>query len=107
MHTKDLVVDDHTQRQEVKHVCKVVPYVGVAVFPGTFRIETVRLRHAAGFVVTSNQMNSVGVSQFQTDEEGNRFNAEHAAVDIITCEVLDLSVFNIRRLSVRYPPRNR
>lgn len=61
---KDLVVDDDAERQKVKHVGKVVPDAGVAVLAGTFRVEAVRLRHAARLVVPADQMDSVGVSQF-------------------------------------------
>ena len=41
MHAKDLVIDDHTQRQEVEHVCEVVPHVGIAVLPGALGIKAV------------------------------------------------------------------
>ena len=64
MDTEDLVIDDHAQGQEVKHICEVMPYIGIAVFPGTFGIKAVGLRHASRLVVASDQMDSVGVSKF-------------------------------------------
>lgn len=48
---KYLVVDDDRQRQEVEHVGEVVPYARVAVLARAFRVEPVRLRHAARLVV--------------------------------------------------------
>jgi hypothetical protein len=41
MNTKDLIIDDDTQSEEVEHVCKVVPHVRVPVFSRAFRIEAV------------------------------------------------------------------
>lgn len=32
VYAEDLVVDDDAQRQKVKHVCEIMPYVGIAVF---------------------------------------------------------------------------
>lgn len=39
--TKDLVVDDATQAEIVKHVGEIVPHVGCAVFTRTLGVEAV------------------------------------------------------------------
>lgn len=62
MNAEDLVVDDHTECQEIKHVGEIMPHAGVAVFARAFRVEAVGLSDAAGFVVASNQMHAMGVS---------------------------------------------
>lgn len=54
MHAEYLVINDHAQRQVVKHVCKIVPYVGIAVFAGTLGIKSIGLCNAAGLVITAN-----------------------------------------------------
>lgn len=59
---ENLVVYYDTQGQKVKHVGKVVPDVGVAVLARALGVEAVGLGDAAGFVVASDQMDSVGVS---------------------------------------------
>jgi hypothetical protein len=41
MNTKDLVVNDDTQREEVEHVCKVVPHIRVSIFSRALCIEAV------------------------------------------------------------------
>lgn len=41
MHAEDLVIDDHTEGKEIKHIREIVPYIGIAVLPRAFRIETV------------------------------------------------------------------
>ena len=58
MNAEDLVVDHHAECQEVEHVGEIVPDVGVAVFPGTFSIEPVGLGYAAGFVVSSDEVDA-------------------------------------------------
>ena len=64
MDAEYLVVDDHAEGQKVKHVGKVVPDVGVAVLARALGVEAVRLRHASRLVVSSDQSDAVGVSQF-------------------------------------------
>lgn len=73
---EDLVVDHHAQGQEIEHVGEVVPDVGVAVLPGAFGVKPIRLRDAAGFVVSADKMYAMRISQFETDEEGDCFDAE-------------------------------
>ncbi len=62
MDAEYLVVDDDTQGQKVKHIREVMPDICIAVLPGALGIEAVGLCHSAGLVVSSDQMNSVGVS---------------------------------------------
>lgn len=85
MHAEDLVVDHHTQCQEIKHVGEIVPDVGVAVFPSTLGIEPVRLGHPAGFMISADKMDTLGVSQFQANEQRDSLHAEKATIHIITC----------------------
>ena len=84
MDTEYLVVDDNTQGKEIKHIREVVPDISVAIFSGTLGVETIRLCDSTGLVVSSNQMNALGVSQLQTNEQGNCFDAEKAAIDVVT-----------------------
>ncbi len=83
MDAEDLVIDDHAQGQEIEHVSEVMPDISIAVLPGAFGIEAIRLGYAARLMVAADQMYSVGVSKFQADKERNRFDAKHAAVDVI------------------------
>jgi hypothetical protein len=54
-----------------------------AIFSCAFSVEAVRLGDASRFMVAPNQMYSLGVSQFQTNKKGNRFDAEETAIDIV------------------------
>ena len=68
VYAKYLIVDDNAQSKEIEHVGEVVPNVGVAILARALGIEAVRLSDTTGFMVASNQMNTIGVSQFQTHE---------------------------------------
>ena len=53
MYAEYLVVDNHTQRQEVKHIRKIMPTVRAAVFSGAFGVEAIRLCDASGLVIAA------------------------------------------------------
>lgn len=57
-----LVVDDHAQREIIEHVGEMVPNAGIPIFPRALGIEAIRLSDSAGLVVSTDQMNTVGVS---------------------------------------------
>ena len=84
VHTEYLMIDDDAECQEVKEVGKVVPDVGGTVFALAFSVEAVRLGHAAGFVVATDQGDATRVSKLKADKERNGFNAEEAAIDVVT-----------------------
>lgn len=84
MNTEDLIVDNHTQSEEVKHVGEVMPDVRISIFPCAFRIESIRLRNATRLMVSTNKMNTLGVSQFEAHKQRYCFNAEKATINIIT-----------------------
>lgn len=84
VHAEDLIVDDDAEGEKVEHVGEVVPDVGVAVFAGAFGVEAVGLGDAAGLVVAADEVDAVWVAEFEADEEGDGFDAEEAAVDVVS-----------------------
>lgn len=88
---EDAVVDDDAEGEEVEEVGEVVPYVGVAVFAVAFGVEAVGLRDAAGFVVAADQVHAGWVAKFEEDEEGDGFDGEKAAVDVVAWEQSGIS----------------
>lgn len=80
---EDLVGDDDREGQVVEHVGEVVPDGGGAVFASAFGVEAVGLGDAAGFVVAPDQGDAGGVAEFEADEEGDGFDGEEAAVNVI------------------------
>ena len=83
--TEDLVVDDDTQCEEIKHVRKIMPDICVSVFPRALGVEAVRLCDSARLMVAANQMDAIRVSQLQAYKQRNCLDAEKAAIDIIPC----------------------
>lgn len=88
MHTEYLVVDDHAEGQKVKHVRKMMPHVGITIFPRALCIKSIWLCDASWFMITTNKMNAMRVSQFQTNKKGNRFDTEQASINVITWYIL-------------------
>lgn len=83
MHAKDFVVDDAGEGEIIEHISEVVPDCRVAVFATAFGVEAVGLSDAAGFVVAADEVHALRVAEFEADEEGDRFDAEEAAVDVV------------------------
>lgn len=76
MYTEDLIIDHHAQGQEIKHVGKIMPNIGIAVFSGAFGVKAIGLRHTSRLMVSADQVDSLRVSQFQTNKQRDRFDAE-------------------------------
>lgn len=62
---ENLVINDHRQREEVEHIREVMPYIRIAVFSRTFGVESIGLGYAARLMVAANEVDSVGVAQFE------------------------------------------
>jgi len=95
VYAENLIVYYAGQAEVVEHVGEVVPYSRVAVFATALGIEAVGLGNAAGLVVATDQVDSGRVAEFEADEEGDGFDAEEAAVDVVAYK--DLSACLRRR----------
>ena len=56
----------------------------VAVLAAALGVEAVGLGDAARFVVASDEVHALRVAEFEADEEGDCFDAEEAAVDVVS-----------------------
>jgi hypothetical protein len=63
------------------------------------------LGDAARLVVTADEVDAVGVTQLEADEEGDCFDAEEAAVDIVACRILSARFDSSR--AAKNVPRNK
>jgi hypothetical protein len=61
-----------------------MPYIGIAVLAGTLCIEAVGLGDTPRFMVTTYKMNSVRISELQTNKEGYSFDTEKTAVHVVS-----------------------
>jgi hypothetical protein len=66
--TEDLVVDQGGQWQIVEKICEIFPYVRIAVFAQALVVEAVHLCDLARLVVSTENRDARGVSNFQSDE---------------------------------------
>lgn len=83
MDAEDLVIDDDGEGQVIEHVGEVVPDVCVAVFAIAFCIEAVRLGDASRFVVTTDEVHTVGIAELETHEEGDGFDGEETTIYVV------------------------
>ena len=81
--TEDTIVDDTGEREIVEHVGEMVPHGCVAVLSTALGIEAVGLRDASRFVVASDQVDPVGVSQFETNEQGYSLYTKKTTIDVV------------------------
>lgn len=69
METEDLVVNQSSERKVIEEVGEVFPDIGVTVFAEAFVVEAVDLGDLTGFVVSSEDGNTLWVADFERDEE--------------------------------------
>lgn len=84
METEDLVLDEGSEGEVVEEVGKVFPHIGIAVFPQTFIVETVHLCDLAGLVVSTEDGDTLRVTNFQTNKECDGLDGVVSTVDVVT-----------------------
>lgn len=82
---ENLVVNERSERKIVEEICKELPYVRIAVFSKTFVVEAIDLGNLAGLVITTKDCDTLWISDFESNEEGNSFYRVVASIDIISC----------------------
>jgi hypothetical protein len=102
---EDLVVDDAGEGEVVEHIGKVVPDSSVAVLAAALCVETVGLGDSSRLVVAADEVDAVGVAQFETDQQRDGFDAEEAPINVVACAWLDMCLVGHRVLYVTYRGR--
>lgn len=74
MEAEDLVVDEGGKRKVVKEICEVFPNVGVAILSEALIVEAIDLGDLAGFVITTEYGDALGVSDLESNEESYGLN---------------------------------
>ena len=85
MKTENLVFDESSEGKVVEKVGEVFPHVGVAIFAQALVIEAIHLGDLAGFVVSTKNRNTLGVTDLEADQEGHSLDGVVASIDVITC----------------------
>jgi hypothetical protein len=64
---ENLILDEGCEREVIEEVRKILPDVGVAVFPQTLIIEAIDLCNLARFVISAKNGNSLRISNFEAN----------------------------------------
>jgi len=86
MEAENLVVNECSKGEVVEEVGKVLPDVCVAVFSEALIVKAIDLGDLAGFMITTEDRDSLGVSNFKSNKEGNSFDRVVSSVNIIAHE---------------------
>lgn len=80
MNAKNTAIDNGAQRKVIKGLVKIFPAVGVAILFVDLIEESVHHGDVSTFVVASEEVDSVGVFDFEAEEEGDGFYGVVASV---------------------------
>ena len=83
MEAEDLVVNEGSEREVIEEICEVFPHVGIAIFSKTLVIEPVDLCNLAGFMVATKDGDALGVSDFESNKESDRFNRIISSINVV------------------------
>jgi hypothetical protein len=81
---EDLVLDESGERKVVEKVGEVFPDIGIAVFAQALVVKPIHLCDLTGLVVSSEDGDSLGVTDFEADEKRDGLDGVVATVDIVT-----------------------
>lgn len=82
--TEDLVLDKCGEGEVVEKVGEVFPHVSVAVLAQALIVEAVDLRDLARLVVSSQDGDTLGVTDFEADKERDGLYRVVTTVDVVT-----------------------
>jgi hypothetical protein len=83
---KNFILNDCCQRQVIKEFGKDTPNIGIAVLSQTLIVEAIHLGHSSGFVIASQDNDTVGKANLQGHQEGHSLYRVVAAIHIVTHE---------------------
>ena len=81
---ENLVFDKSGEGEVVKEIGEIFPDIGVAVFAQTFVVKSIDLCNLAGFVVSTENSDTLGVTDLKANEERDRFNRVVTTVHVVT-----------------------
>jgi len=86
MEAEDVSLDNGGEWKVVEQSCESLPDVGISVLSKAFIVESVDLGDLLALVVTSENGDSVWVSNLENDEESDCLNRVVASIDVISHE---------------------
>jgi len=86
MKTENTIGDNGSHGEVVKSISKVLPDIGVSVLSETFIVKPVDLGDLATLVISPQNGDPASVSDFQGNEQRNRFERVISSIDVVTHE---------------------
>ena len=74
MQTEELILDNCCQGKVIEEFSEAFPDVGVAVFSTALIVKSIDLSDLSGLMISSEDGDSVFVSDFESEEEGDGLN---------------------------------
>lgn len=71
MQTEELILDNCSQGKVIEEFSEAFPDVGVAVFSTALIVKSIDLSDLSGLMISSEDGDSVFVSDFESEEEGD------------------------------------
>jgi hypothetical protein len=81
---EDLIVNERGEGEVVEEIGEVFPNVGIAVFSETLVVEAIYLSDLTGFMITTENCDALGVSDFESNQESNSFDRVVSSINVIT-----------------------
>lgn len=86
MKAEDAAFNDGGQRQVIEQACEILPNIGISVLSQAFIIKSIDLGDLLTLVITSQDGNSVWISNFESDEKSHGLNRVVTSIDVISHE---------------------
>jgi hypothetical protein len=81
---EDLIVDKGGKRKVIEEIGEVFPDICVTILSKALVIETINLSDLTGFVIATENCDSGGVSDFESNKERDSFYRVVTSIDIIS-----------------------
>lgn len=99
---ENLVLNKSGEGEVVEEVGEVFPDIGIAVFAQALVVKTVDLCNLAGFVISSENGDTLGVTDLKTDKESDGLHRVVTTVDVVTCQDQYTAPYKSREI-YKYP----
>jgi len=83
---EDLVINQGCEGKVVEEVGEVFPDIRVAVLSEALVVEAIDLGNLAGFVITTEDCDALGISDLEGHEEGDSFDGVVSSINIVAHE---------------------
>ena len=95
MQTENRILDNGGKRQVIEELSEAFPHVRISVFPQTLIVEAINLGDLPALMISSQDGQPVGISYFESYEEGDTLNRVVTTVHVVPHE----QVIGVRKLT--------